>query len=95
MVIFTLINRTYCKKLLISLPGQVHPAQYHKKKEESFRLMYGDLLNIDDKDIKMKLGEIITIEKGMVHKFSSQKDLLLKKYLILITRMIHSILMIK
>ena len=74
MVIFTLINRTYCKKLLISLPGQVHPAQYHKKKEESFRLVYGDLtLTIDDKESNMKLGEIITIEKGMVHKFKSSK----------------------
>jgi len=74
MVIFTLINRTYCKKLLISLPGQVHPAQYHKKKEESFRLVHGDLtLTIDDKELNMKLGEIITIEKGVVHKFRSLK----------------------
>ncbi len=73
MVIFTLINRAYCKKLLISLPGQVHPAQYHKKKEESFLLVYGDLtLTIDNKDIEMGLGEIITIEKGVIHKFSSK-----------------------
>jgi len=73
MVIFTLINRAYCKKLLISLPGQVHPAQYHKKKEESFLLVYGDLtLTINGKDIEMGLGEIITIEKGAVHKFSSK-----------------------
>jgi len=74
MVIFTLINRAYCKKLLISLPGQVHPAQYHKKKEESFLLVYGDLtLSINDKDIEMGLGEIVTIEKGVIHKFSSKK----------------------
>ena len=74
MVIFTLVNRTYCKKLLVSLPGQIHPAQFHKKKEESFRLIYGDLtLTIDDKDLIMKLGEIITIEKGTVHTFTSIK----------------------
>ena len=74
MVIFTLVNRTYCKKLLVSLPGQIHPAQFHKKKEESFRLIYGDLkLTIDGKDLIMKLGEIITIEKGMVHQFTSLK----------------------
>jgi N-acetylneuraminate synthase len=55
------------------LPGQVHPAQYHKKKEESFLLVYGDLtLTIDNKDIEMGLGEIITIEKGVIHKFSSK-----------------------
>tara|TARA_B110000003_G_scaffold168842_1_gene168755 strand:- start:5685 stop:7193 length:1509 start_codon:yes stop_codon:yes gene_type:complete len=73
MVIFTLINRSYCKKLLVSLPGQIHPAQFHKKKEESFRLIYGDLtLTIDNEDLIMKLGEIITIEKGAIHKFSSK-----------------------
>ena len=36
-------------------------------------LVYGDLtLTINDKDIKMGLGEIITIEKGSIHKFSSK-----------------------
>jgi D-lyxose ketol-isomerase len=80
MVIFTLINRAYCKKLLISLPGQVHPAQYHKKKEESFLLMYGDLtLTLDNKNIKMKLGEVVTIEKGMVHQFSSKKGAIVEE----------------
>jgi len=74
MAIFTLVNRTYCKKLLVSLPGQIHPAQFHKKKEESFRLIYGDLtLTIDGKDLNMELGEIITIEKGVVHQFTSLK----------------------
>ena len=37
-------------------------------------MIYGDLtLTIDDEDFKMKLGEIVTIEKGMVHKFTSLK----------------------
>jgi len=32
----TVINREYCKKILILLPDQTHPQQYHKIKEESF-----------------------------------------------------------
>ena len=30
------INREYCKKYIIALPGQSHPEQYHKIKEETF-----------------------------------------------------------
>ena len=33
-----LINREYCKKLVIVLPGQPHPDHYHKEKEETFNL---------------------------------------------------------
>ena len=80
MVIFTLINRAYCKKLLISLPNQLHPPQYHKKKEESLILLHGDLtLTVDDKDIKMDIGEMVTIEKGMVHKFISETGAIIEE----------------
>ena len=51
-----------------------------KKKEESFLLMYGDLtLTLDNKNIKMKLGEVVTIEKGMVHQFSSKKGAIVEE----------------
>jgi N-acetylneuraminate synthase len=80
MVIFTLINRSYCKKLLITLPNQLHPPQYHKKKEESLILLHGDLtLTINEKDIKMDIGEMITIEKGVVHKFISETGAIIEE----------------
>jgi len=80
MVIFTLVNRAYCKKLLVVLPNQIHPPQYHKKKEESLILLHGDLtLTIDDKDIKMDIGEMVTIEKGMVHKFISERGAIIEE----------------
>ena len=34
--IINCINREYCKKILVLLPGQSHPAHFHKKKEETF-----------------------------------------------------------
>ena len=29
---FTIVNREYCKKILVCLPSQIHPTQYHKIK---------------------------------------------------------------
>ncbi|MCM8796941.1 MAG: cupin domain-containing protein, partial [Candidatus Omnitrophica bacterium] len=74
------INREYCKKLIIMLPGQTHPAHYHKKKEETFHLLYGDIrikLNGVEKDYKA--GDMVVIERGMEHSFSSQKGAVLEE----------------
>ena len=35
-IIISIINREYCKKLLVILPGQKHPVHMHKVKEETF-----------------------------------------------------------
>lgn len=80
MSIFTLINRSYCKKLLILFQGQHHPAQYHLKKEETFRLLYGDVcLILDGKQILLKPGEIITIEPNQIHEFSSKNSCIIEE----------------
>jgi len=69
-VIISCINRTYCKKLIILLPRQKHPYHYHKKKEETFQLLYGDMeLEIDGKRYKMKPGDIFPVLKEKWHKF--------------------------
>lgn len=66
------INREYCKKLIILLPGQKHPVHFHNKKEETFHVLYGDVnLNIEGKERKCKTGDIIIVERGMSHSFSS------------------------
>jgi len=80
MCIFTLINRSYCKKLLILLPGQHHPAQYHKKKEETFRLLYGDVeLILDKEKLTLNPGGIITIEPKQIHEFSSKNGCIIEE----------------
>ena len=80
MVIFTLINRAYCKKLLILLPGQSHPEQFHKNKEETFRLIYGDLeLKLDNKKNIMKLGDVITVNRSVIHSFKSKKGCIIEE----------------
>ena len=76
----TTVNREYCKKILICLPGQSHPEQYHRIKEETFNVMHGDLtLTLDDKQILPGVGEVITIRPGQKHHFFSKEGAVLEE----------------
>ena len=67
------INREYCKKILIALPGQEHPAHFHKKKEETFTVLYGTLdIVCDGVERRVKAGESMVIERGVSHSFRSE-----------------------
>lgn len=71
--ILNYLNREYCKKLIAILPGQVHPEQYHMKKEETFIVLYGDVdIILDGKTQVCKRGDIVTVERGVKHIFSSR-----------------------
>lgn len=72
LTMLTVVNRAYCKKLLIVLPGQKHPEQYHQQKEETFHVLYGDLLlELDGKPFTCKPGDVVTVNPGVRHAFSS------------------------
>ena len=54
-------------------------SQYHKKKKETFLIVYGKVeLNIEfnkkKKKMIMKPGEVFTIEPGMIHGFSAMSS---------------------
>lgn len=67
------INREYCKKLIIVLPGQRHPAHFHKVKEETFNVLYGDVtFNLDGKSLECKAGDIVVVERGVNHSFTAK-----------------------
>ena len=73
LVMLTIVNRDYCKKLLISLPGQKHPEQYHKQKEETFHVLYGSVdLELDGQVRTCMPGDVITIEPETRHAFVSK-----------------------
>ena len=73
-IIISIINREYCKKLLVILPGQKHPVHMHKVKEETFQLLYGDLeVNIEGVDRTLKTGDIQTVLREERHSFTSVK----------------------
>jgi N-acetylneuraminate synthase len=69
-VIVTCINREYAKKLVIQLPRQKHPYHYHKKKEETFQLLAGDVEIVKDGERTALLpGDTFLVEPDQWHKF--------------------------
>jgi len=72
-LIINIINREYCKKLIVVLPGQQHPIHTHKIKEETFQLLYGDLeCVLDGKVVEMKPGDCQTVLRNTPHSFTSK-----------------------
>jgi sialic acid synthase SpsE/D-lyxose ketol-isomerase len=72
LTMFTVINRGYCKKLLVSLPGQQHPEQYHNKKEETFHVLHGEVhISLNGEKRVCLPGEVINVEPGVRHAFVS------------------------
>lgn len=67
------INREYCKTIIITLPGQKNPTHYHMKKEETFQVLYGDLiLEMNGASKEYKRGDIIIVEREVRHSFTSK-----------------------
>ena len=70
LTMVTVVNRAYCKKLLVMLPGQTHPEQFHQQKEETFVVLHGDLtLWLDGIEQTASAGDVITVARGVRHKF--------------------------
>jgi len=80
-VIIDIINRSYCKKLVIVLPGQNHPTHYHKIKEETFQLLWGDIELVigDGTRVRLKPGDSYLVEPATPHSFSSINGAILEE----------------
>lgn len=71
-VIINCINRSYCKKIIVQLPGQKHPAHFHKRKEETFQILHGKLrVFIDGHERILSPGQTCLIQPGVWHSFST------------------------
>lgn len=72
LTMITVVNREYCKKLIVLLPGQRHPEQYHERKEETFHVLYGDLsVTLDGAEHSCRAGDVLTVERRVRHAFST------------------------
>lgn len=79
-LIVNLINREYCKKLIVLFPEQHHPEQKHLKKEETFHVLSGDLnLTLNGIPKKLIKGDIVTIERGVLHSFYSDNGAVIEE----------------
>lgn len=69
-VIINCINRSYCKKIIVQLPGQRHPAHFHKRKEETFQVLHGEVhVTMDGHERVLRAGETCLIQPGVWHSF--------------------------
>ena len=72
VVMVTVVNRDYCKKVIGVFPGQTNPEHVHKKKEETFVCLSGTLVvNLGGEIHTLTPGDVITVETGTPHGFSS------------------------
>jgi sialic acid synthase SpsE/quercetin dioxygenase-like cupin family protein len=69
-LIINCINREYCKKVIVQLPGQTHPVHFHKRKEETFQVLHGVLESeVDGHRRTLHPGETALIQPGVWHRF--------------------------
>lgn len=70
VVIINCINRDYCKKVLVQLPGQAHPLHFHKRKEETFQVLLGTLhVTVDGHERTLQPGQTCLVQPGVWHSF--------------------------
>ena len=78
--IITCVNREYCKKIIMLLPGQYNPVHTHYKKEETFHILYGELtITLDGVKKVCRAGDIVVVERGKAHDFGSATGAVLEE----------------
>jgi N-acetylneuraminate synthase len=69
-VIVDVINRQYCKKYIIMLPNQKYLNHVHHSKEETFRVLFGNLtVKLEDDIHELKKGDDILVDRYRAHEF--------------------------
>jgi N-acetylneuraminate synthase len=69
-VLINVINREYCKKVLVQLAGQMHPWHFHKRKEETFLVLWGQLhVEVDGRHKLLEPGDTLLVLPGVWHRF--------------------------
>tara|TARA_A100001037_G_C15146707_1_gene636637 strand:- start:475 stop:2013 length:1539 start_codon:yes stop_codon:yes gene_type:complete len=79
-VLIDCVNREYCKKIIIQLPGQRHPSHYHPLKEETFQVLHGNLYaEIDGREFVLRPGETALIQPGVWHSFRTDTGVIFEE----------------
>jgi sialic acid synthase SpsE/mannose-6-phosphate isomerase-like protein (cupin superfamily) len=69
----TVVNREYCKRVILVLPGQHHPEQWHKLKDETYHLLHGEIeLTLGGESRTVRKNDVIVIPRGIRHAFVSR-----------------------
>ncbi|MFC1666679.1 N-acetylneuraminate synthase family protein [Candidatus Omnitrophota bacterium] len=66
-------SRHYIKKIIVMLPGQVHPSHRHTDRSELYSMIRGDLVvTIDGEALHLREGEQVVVDRNRYHEFSSK-----------------------
>jgi len=72
-VFICVIQHDYCKFIVIMMPGQKYPLHYHRIKDESFFVLYGDLtITIEDNVHVLSKGDILNVPRRFTHSFATK-----------------------
>lgn len=78
--VITVVNRDYCKRIIVMLPGQAHPEQYHKKKDETYHILHGEIdLSLDGKRRTLRENDVVVIPCGVRHWFTTSSGAVIEE----------------
>ena len=78
--VITVVNREYCKRLIVLLPGQEHPEQYHNQKDETYHILHGQIsLWLDGQRRECKTNDVIVIPVGARHRFTTETGVVIEE----------------
>ena len=74
------VNREYCKKLIVQLPGQHHPAHYRRKKDETFQVLYGVVeMEVEGRRRTLQPGDTQVVQQGVWHESWTESGAILEE----------------
>lgn len=80
-VLVNFVNREYCKKILTMLPGQSHPEHLHRKKEETFYIVWGEMqVNLDGAERHCIPGDMVLIQQESATPCPPSREWSLRRY---------------
>ena len=78
--IVNIVNREYCKKLILLIPGQKHPCHAHRLKEETFHVLFGDMtLALGGQERSYRAGDFAVVERNVPHEFSTNTGVIVEE----------------
>jgi len=80
LLMVTVVNKAYCKKILGIFSGQHHPEQWHDLKSETFVVLHGQIrLKLDGEEGTYCPGAVVTVEPGVRHEFWGVEDSIIEE----------------
>ena len=71
-IIIECFNREYAKKVIVQLPGQRNPMHYHRRKDETFCVLDGEVrVDVEGKERTLHPGDVLWVPRGILHGFES------------------------